>query len=64
MNNVFPFLMNSTPGSAEVKPDIAESAKFTTPTEYTVVLKKGLKFANGHDLTSLPPTSSSPSTAN
>ncbi|MEO6504388.1 MAG: ABC transporter substrate-binding protein [Terrimesophilobacter sp.] len=52
MNNVFPFLMNSTPGSAEVKPDIAESAKFTTPTEYTVVLKKGLKFANGHDLTS------------
>ncbi|GAB3034174.1 ABC transporter substrate-binding protein [Parafrigoribacterium mesophilum] len=52
MNNVFPFLMNSTPGSADVKPDIAESAKFTAPTEYTVVLKKGLKFANGHDLTS------------
>ena len=52
MNNVFPFLMNSKPGSAEVEPDIAESAKFTSPTEYTVVLKKGLKFANGHDLTS------------
>jgi len=52
MNNVFPFLMNSKPGSAEVEPDIAVSAKFTSPTEYTVVLKKGLKFANGHDLTS------------
>ena len=52
MNNVFPFLMNSTPGSANVKPDIAVSAKFTAPTEYTVVLKKGLKFANGHALTS------------
>lgn len=51
MNNVFPFLMNSKPGSADVNPDIAESAKFTAPTEYTVVLKKGLKFANGHDLT-------------
>ncbi len=52
MNNVFPFLMNSKPGGAEVEPDIAVSAKFTSPTEYTVVLKKGLKFANGHDLTS------------
>jgi len=52
MNNVFPFLMNSKPGSAKVEPDIAVSAKFTSPTEYTVVLKKGLKFANGHDLTS------------
>jgi peptide/nickel transport system substrate-binding protein len=52
MNNVFPFLMNSKPGSAEVEPDAAESAEFTSPTEYTVVLKDGLKFANGHDLTS------------
>jgi peptide/nickel transport system substrate-binding protein len=52
MNNVFPFLMNSKPGGAEVQPDIAVSAKFTSPKEYTVVLKKGLKFANGHDLTS------------
>ena len=52
MNNVFPFLMNSKPGSADVNPDIAVSAKFTSPTEYTVVLKKGLKWANGHDLTS------------
>lgn len=52
MNNVFPFLMNSIPGSSDVNPDIAESAEFTAPTEYTVVLKSGLKWANGNDLTS------------
>ncbi|MDQ1576763.1 MAG: peptide/nickel transport system substrate-binding protein [Microbacteriaceae bacterium] len=52
MNQVFPFLMNTPYGSPEVKPDIAESADFTSPTEYTVKLKPGLKFANGHDLTS------------
>ncbi len=52
MNQVFPFLMNSKPGTADVEPDIAESAKFTSPTEYTVVLKTGLTFANGDKLTS------------
>jgi peptide/nickel transport system substrate-binding protein len=52
MNQVYPFLMNSKPGSADAVPDIAESASFTTPTEYTVKLKPGLKFANGHPLTS------------
>lgn len=52
MNQVYPFLMNSKPGTSDVEPDIAESAKFTSPTEYTVVLKKGLTFANGHKLTS------------
>lgn len=51
MNQIYPFLLNSKPGSAEVEPDIAESAEFTSPTEYTVVLKEGLKFANGNDLT-------------
>lgn len=51
-NQVFPFLMNTPYGSPDVSPDIAESAEFTAPTEYTVVLKKGLKFANGNDLTS------------
>jgi peptide/nickel transport system substrate-binding protein len=51
-NQVFPFLMNTPLGSPEVKPDIAESASFTAPTEYSVKLKPGLKFANGHDLTS------------
>ncbi|MEJ3403186.1 ABC transporter substrate-binding protein [Rathayibacter sp. YIM 133350] len=52
MNQVFPFLLNTPYGSPDVKPDIAEKAEFTSPTEYTVTLKKGLKFANGHALTS------------
>src|SRR3982751_2512600 len=52
MNQVYPFLLNTPYGSPDVKPDIAESAEFTSPTEYTVKLKPGLKFANGHDLTS------------
>jgi peptide/nickel transport system substrate-binding protein len=52
MNQVYPFLMNTPFGSPDVKPDIAESASFTSPTEYTVKLKSGLKFANGDDLTS------------
>jgi len=52
MNQVYPFLMNTPYGSPDVKPDIAASASFTSPTEYTVKLKKGLTFANGHKLTS------------
>jgi peptide/nickel transport system substrate-binding protein len=52
MNQVYPFLMNSKLGSSDVVPDIATSASFTTPTDYTVKLKSGLKFANGNDLTS------------
>ena len=52
MNNVYPFIMNSQPGTADVEPDIAESAEFTAPTEYTVKLKEGLTFANGNELTS------------
>ncbi|MBB3083554.1 ABC transporter substrate-binding protein [Geodermatophilus sabuli] len=51
MNQVFPFLMNTGFGSPDVEPDIAESAEFTSPTEYTVTLKQGLKWANGNDLT-------------
>ena len=44
--------MNSKPGGAEPVPDLAESSSFTTPTEYTVKLKPGLKWANGHALDS------------
>ncbi len=51
MNQVFPFLLNTPLGSPDVEPDIAESAEFTSPTEYTVTLKPGLTFANGNDLT-------------
>jgi peptide/nickel transport system substrate-binding protein len=52
MNQIYPFLLNAKPGTADSSPDIAESASFTSPTEYTVKLKSGLKFANGHALTS------------
>ena len=54
MNQVYPFLVNTAPGAADQtpQPDIATSAEFTNPTTYTVKLKPGLKFANGHDLTS------------
>jgi peptide/nickel transport system substrate-binding protein len=48
---VFATLMNSKPGTADVQPDLAAKAEFTSPTDYTVTLKKGLKFANGHKLT-------------
>ncbi|WP_426322754.1 ABC transporter substrate-binding protein [Microbacterium sp. E-13] len=51
MNQIYPFLFNSQYGTADVTPDIAESGEFTSPTEYTVKLKEGLKFANGNDLT-------------
>jgi peptide/nickel transport system substrate-binding protein len=52
MNQVFPFLMNTPFGSPDVAPDIAQSAEFTSPTDYTVTLKPGLKWANGNALTS------------
>src|SRR4051794_41492081 len=49
---VYPFVMDTPYGSPDVKPSIAESASFTSPTDYTVKLKSGLKWANGHALTS------------
>ncbi|HEX4442634.1 MAG TPA: ABC transporter substrate-binding protein [Galbitalea sp.] len=52
MNQVYPFLFNSKDGTGDVSPDIAVSGTFTTPKTFTVKLKKGLKFANGHALTS------------
>lgn len=52
MNQVYPFLMNFVPGTGELKPDIAQSCRFSAPTVYTCILKPGLKFANGNELTS------------
>ena len=49
---VFPMLMGTPFGSSDVEPDLAESAEFTAPTEYTVTLPEGLKWANGNKLTS------------
>lgn len=51
MTNVYPHLLTTLPGSMEPVPNIAVSAEFTSPNEYTVVLKTGLEFANGHALT-------------
>jgi len=51
-NQVFPFLMNTPYGSPDVQPDIAVSAEFTAPTQYTVTLKPDLVWANGNKLTS------------
>ncbi|MFL0409634.1 ABC transporter substrate-binding protein [Microbacterium paludicola] len=49
---VFPYLVNTDLNSTEVVPDLAETAEFTSPTQYTVTLPEGLKWANGNDLTS------------
>jgi peptide/nickel transport system substrate-binding protein len=49
---VFPYLVNTNYNETEVVPDLAASAEFTSPTEYTVTLPEGLKWANGNDLTS------------
>ncbi|MDW4574257.1 ABC transporter substrate-binding protein [Microbacterium sp. M3] len=49
---VFPYLVNTDYNSNEVVPDLAETAEFTSPTQYTVTLPEGLKWANGNDLTS------------
>ncbi|MGY5012549.1 ABC transporter substrate-binding protein [Streptomyces sp. 900105755] len=51
-SEVYATLLSQKNGSAEVSPDLATGIKLTGPKEYTVTLQKGLKFANGHDLTS------------
>ena len=48
---VFSWLMTSAPGSTEPVPELADTAEFTSPTEFTVVLRDGLTFANGNELT-------------
>ncbi|HRN28820.1 MAG TPA: ABC transporter substrate-binding protein, partial [Terrimesophilobacter sp.] len=50
MANVYPHLLTTVAGSDEPVLDIALSAEFTSATEYTVVLKPGLTFANGNAL--------------
>jgi peptide/nickel transport system substrate-binding protein len=46
--------MNTSIGSEDgvPEPDLAETAEFTSDNVFTVTLKEGLTFANGHDLTS------------
>lgn len=51
---VFPFLYAQDYNTSEPSPDIAsdDGTWSSDGTEFTVKLKSGLKFANGHDLTS------------
>ncbi|MFJ9631747.1 ABC transporter substrate-binding protein [Streptomyces sp. NPDC101175] len=51
-SEVYATLLSVKNGSTEASPDLATGIKLTGPKEYTVTLKKGLKFANGHQLTS------------
>ena len=50
---VFPFLYAQDYNTSKLSPDIAadDGSWSADGTEFTVKLKKGLKFANGHDLT-------------
>ncbi len=50
IHQLYPVLVNSQPGSAELEPDITVSAEYISPTTYRVVLKPDLKFANGNVL--------------
>ncbi len=54
MNQVYGFLLNTAAGATDQtpQPDLAASASFTSPTDYTVKLKPNLKFVNGNPLTS------------
>ncbi|MFC0042321.1 ABC transporter substrate-binding protein [Actinomadura rayongensis] len=49
---VYATLLDRPAGSGVLKPNLAASAGFTAPKVYKVVLKPGLKFANGNALTS------------
>ena len=49
---VFSFVYGFVPGQNTPQPDVAQSCSFTQPTVFQCTIKSGLKFANGHDLTS------------
>jgi len=49
---VLPYLFNTDYGSTEIKPDLAtDLGTFTTPTDFEVKIREGVKWANGDDLT-------------
>nr|BFE59766.1 ABC transporter substrate-binding protein [Dactylosporangium thailandense] len=50
-SEVYATLLSAPNGTTDAKPDLAASITLSGPTTYTVKLKPGLKFANGHDLT-------------
>jgi len=49
---IYATLLDRPAGSNLLRPNLAASAGFASPTEYKVTLKPGLKFANGDSLTS------------
>lgn len=51
-DEVYAPLLGAKNGTSDVSPDLAASFELTSPTQYTVTLKPGLKFGNGHELTS------------
>ncbi|GJF33370.1 peptide ABC transporter substrate-binding protein [Kitasatospora sp. NE20-6] len=51
-DEVYTTLLSARNGTSDVSANLAASVKLTAPTQYTVALKPGLKFANGHELTS------------
>lgn len=51
LTQLYPSLLVVEPDQADPVPEIAESVEWTEGGVYTVVLKPGLEFANGHDLT-------------
>jgi len=51
-SEVYDTLLSSRNGSSDVVPDLAAGIRLTDPHTYTVTLRPGLKFANGHELTS------------
>lgn len=51
LSQLYPSLLAVRSGDADPAPSIAESAEWTAPGVYTVVLPAGLEFANGNDLT-------------
>ncbi|MFI0967921.1 ABC transporter substrate-binding protein [Streptomyces sp. NPDC021080] len=51
-SEVYATLLSVKNGATKVSPDLAKGIEPTGPKEYTVTLKKDLRFANGHRLTS------------
>jgi peptide/nickel transport system substrate-binding protein len=51
-HNVFQRLMTADPGKPALKPDAARDCLFTAMRTYTCTLNEGLRFHNGHPLTS------------
>ena len=49
---VYSFIYSFVPGEKSPQPDAAESCSFVEPTIFECKLRAGLKYANGHDLTS------------